>query len=370
METVIFCIDRDNDFGEKIGVTGPIVGRRENLKAAVAMGLKDPEESDMNALFAALKMYDELRAAGQDVEIVTLLGDTYVGYRSDLALGKSVEAFLKDHHPKSAIVVSDGAEDEQVLPIIQSRIPVDHVQRVIVKQSETAESTYYVLRRAFEEEDLGRRIFVPISLILIVYTLFAFTDYGQWAKYAIGLAFGIYMFLYFVNAGELASDWYSRTKVSIVTSQISFFGKMVAFVVVLVGAVYSFDHTQSAINWVKPWEGALVFLGWFVWFAVVAALINTLFGFLDAFLLRRRIQWSIVSQSLATIALGLIIWGSTYVIGAMLSENPAFDQRDAIAWASIIAGVVMATVGSVAFRNIRDRVTARKGNSWRPHARQ
>jgi putative membrane protein len=366
LETVIFCIDRDNDFGEKLGLKGPIVGRRDNLKAAIAMGLADPEESDMNALFSALKMFDELKGAGKDVEIVTLLGSTFVGYRSDLELGKSLETFLRDHHPRSAIVVSDGAEDEQVLPIIQSRIPVDHVQRVIVKQSETAESTYYVLKRAFEEEDLGRRIFVPISLILIVYTLFAFTDYASWAKYAIGLAFGIYMFLYFINAGEAVSDWYSRAKVSIVTSQISFFGKVMASIIVLVGALFSFDRTEAAAGWVEPWEGALVFMGWFVWFAVGAALINTLFGFLDAFILRRRIQWSNVSQSLATFALGFIIWGSVFVVGSLLSDRPIFDDRDVVAWGSIIAGIAIALVGSVAFRNIRDRVTARKGTGWRP----
>ena len=365
METVIFCIDRDNDFGEKIGVKGPIVGRRENLKAAVAMGLADPEESDMNALFAALKMHDELKSDGQDVEIVTLLGDTHVGYRSDMELARSLESFLKDHHPTRAIVVSDGAEDEQVLPIIQSRISVNHVQRVIVKQSESAESTYYVLRKAFTEEDLGRRIFVPISLILIVYTLFAFTDFREWAKYAIGLAFGIYMFLYFINAGEVVSDWYRRTKVSVVTSQISFFGKLVAMLLILVGAVFSFDRTRTASGWVHPFEGALVFVGWFVWFAVAAALVDTLFGFMDAFILRRRIQWSIVSHSMAMLAMGLITWGAVFVLGSLLFEATIFTAKYTVAWASIVAGIVIAVVGSVAFRNIRDRVTARKGTGWR-----
>ena len=66
MKTVIFTIDRDNDFGEKLGLKGPIIGRRANLKAAVAMGLEDPEESDMNGLFAAIKLHDDLKADGQD----------------------------------------------------------------------------------------------------------------------------------------------------------------------------------------------------------------------------------------------------------------------------------------------------------------
>ena len=51
-------------------------------------------------------------------------------------------------------MISDGAEDEQILPIIQSRINVSSVQRVIVKQSETAESTYYILKRTFDEDKI------------------------------------------------------------------------------------------------------------------------------------------------------------------------------------------------------------------------
>lgn len=359
MKTVIFAIDRDNDFGEKLGLKGPIVGRRANLKAAVSMGLHDPEESDTNALFAALKLYDELKADGEDVEVVMLLGDGRVGFRSDRALALGLEAFLKDHQFDEAIVVTDGAEDEQILPLIQSRIHVSSVQRVIVKQSESAESTYYVLKRAFEEEKIGQKIFVPISLIMIVYALFAFTDFKEFAWYAIVLAVGIYTLLYFVNASELVSEWYRQTKVSIVTSQISFFSNIVAVVMVILGAVFALNQTVDE-GWVYIWEGILVFLTWFVWFGVAAALVRSLGQFLDAFIGRNRIQWSIVSQTFALLALGLIVWGSVVVIGTVLVENWAFKDYYQFGMASIVAGIIIALLGAVAFRNIRDRVTRRK----------
>ena len=326
------------------------------------MGLEDPEESDMNALFAAIKLYDELKADGEEVEVVLLLGDDRVGFRSDRALAVGLESFLKDHKPDEAIVISDGAEDEQILPIIQSRINVSSVQRVIVKQSETAESTYYILKRTFDEDKIGQKIFVPISLIMIVYALFAFTDFKDYAWYAIVLAVGIYTLLYFVNASELISDWYRRAKVSIVTSQISFFSNIVAAVIVILGGLFALNQTvaEDATGWVFTWEGLLVFLTWFVWFAVAAALVRSLGQFLDTFIGRNRIQWSIVSQTFALLALGLIVWGSVVVIGTILAEGFAFEDFYQLGLASIVAGIIIALLGAVAFRSIRDRVTRRK----------
>jgi putative membrane protein len=364
LKTVIFAIDRDNDFGEKLGLKGPIIGRRANLKAAVSMGLEDPEESDMNALFAAIRLYDQLKAEGEDVEVATLLGDDRVGFRSDRALAKNLEAFLKDHTPEEAIVVTDGAEDEQILPIIQSRISVSSVQRCIVKQSETAESTYYILKRTFEEERIAQKIFVPVFLIMIVYALFAFTEFKEFAWYAIILAVGIYGLLYFVNASELVSEWYRKTKVSIVTSQISFFSNIVAAVLVILGGLFALNQTVDPNEpWVFTWEGFLVFVAWFVWFAVAAALVRSYGQFLDAFIGRNRIQWSIVSQTFALLALGLISWGSVVVIGTILAQNWAFEDYYQFGLASIVAGIIIALLGSVAFRNIRDRVTRRKESS-------
>jgi putative membrane protein len=360
LKTAIFAIDRDNDFGEKLGLKGPIIGRRANLKAAVAMGLEDPEESDMNALFAAIKIYDELRADGEDVEVIMLLGDGRVGYRSDRALAQSLEAFLKDNSPEDAIVVSDGAEDEQILPLIQSRINVSHVQRVIVKQSETAESTYYILKRVWVEEKIGQKFFVPISLIMIVYALFAFTPFREYLGQAIVLALGIYLLLFFINASELVSEWYRKTKVSIVTSQISFFNNMVAAAVIILGAAFALQQTVTGESWVFTWEGGLVFLAWFIWFVVAAAMIRSLGLFLDAFIGRNRIQWSIVSQTLALLALGLIVWGSVFVIGNFLVDYWVFEDNYQLGLGSIAAGIILAFMGAVAFRSIRDRVTRRK----------
>ncbi|MCD6313153.1 MAG: DUF373 family protein, partial [Thaumarchaeota archaeon] len=73
---LILVVDRDNDVGRKTGISTPIVGFEENLKAAQALLLADPEEADANAIFGALKIYRELsEKLGDDVEVATVAGE-------------------------------------------------------------------------------------------------------------------------------------------------------------------------------------------------------------------------------------------------------------------------------------------------------
>ena len=86
MKTLVLCVDRDNDLGLKTGIEGPVIGREENIKAALALGLADPEDADTNTILAAISAYDHLRRKNIDAEVVTILGDVDVGYTSELIL--------------------------------------------------------------------------------------------------------------------------------------------------------------------------------------------------------------------------------------------------------------------------------------------
>ncbi|MEM2700651.1 MAG: DUF373 family protein, partial [Nitrososphaerota archaeon] len=58
--TLILVVDEDDDIGRKTGWKTPILGRDKNFLAAKDLLLSDPEEADANAMFAAVKLYDEL----------------------------------------------------------------------------------------------------------------------------------------------------------------------------------------------------------------------------------------------------------------------------------------------------------------------
>jgi putative membrane protein len=144
---LVLCVDRDNDLGAKAKVQSPVVGRESAVAAATKLALSDPEEADANAIFAAVRKYDELVKGNTRCEVAVVCGDTNRGFEADKRVGKQVASVLAGSNYTGVVLVSDGGEDEQVIPIIQSLKPIVSVQRVTVKHSESVEETYQVLGR-------------------------------------------------------------------------------------------------------------------------------------------------------------------------------------------------------------------------------
>src|SRR5271157_2112839 len=114
MNSLVLCIDRDDDLGRKAEVKSPVIGRDANIDAAVRLGTADPEDSDTNTIFGGIKVFDELVAAGQEVEIASIAGDMKVGLTSDEKLAAQLEELISRFKPEGVVVVSDGAEDEAI----------------------------------------------------------------------------------------------------------------------------------------------------------------------------------------------------------------------------------------------------------------
>ena len=163
--TLVITVDRDNDLGQKTAIRGPVVGRKQVLTAALKLGIADPEESDTNAILGALHQHDNLdetNGENDEVEVAILTGDEKVGVRSDRAIAAQLEEVVTEFQPDQAILVTDGAEDESVLPIIQSQVRIDHVQKIIVKQSKGIEGTYYYIAKALEDPKWRAKMLVPL----------------------------------------------------------------------------------------------------------------------------------------------------------------------------------------------------------------
>ncbi|MDD5111646.1 MAG: DUF373 family protein [Candidatus Altiarchaeota archaeon] len=167
MKPIVLCIDRDDDIGRKTKTAGPIIGIEKNIEVAKALALADPEDTDLNAIFGAVKIAKDL-----GTEVVTLTGDFKVGIISDAKLVKQLEEVIKKLNPSSVIMVSDGAEDEQIIPIIQSRIPIDSVQTIIVRQSKELEKAYFKIIHFFREiskhPDVARMLFGLPGLVMVM----------------------------------------------------------------------------------------------------------------------------------------------------------------------------------------------------------
>ena len=171
VRTLVLTVDRDNDLGVKAGIRGPVIGRKATLTAALRLGIADPEESDTNAILGALHHHDRLveNAQGNDeIEIALLTGDVRVGPRSDRAIAMQLDEVIQEFQPDSAVLITDGADDEASLPIITSRVRVDHVEKVIVRQSRGIESTYYYVAKAIDDPRWRAKLLVPVAVFLMI----------------------------------------------------------------------------------------------------------------------------------------------------------------------------------------------------------
>ena len=192
MKTLVLCVDRDNDIGAKTGLQAPLIGRDQNLAAATKLGLADPEDSDVNALLSAVSIYDGLQKDNTDAEVATICGDVRVGAVSDLVLTKQLDQVLEQLRPDRVFLVSDGAEDEAFSPIIGSRIRVDHVRRVYVRQTPTAESLYYTIGRQLKNPRVRRKIVAPLGFVLLLFeggkVISAYLRHGRAPRHAVAVA--------------------------------------------------------------------------------------------------------------------------------------------------------------------------------------
>ncbi len=167
----VVCVDRDNDFGRKAGIDGPIIGRKDNLRAAVKLALADPEDSDANCLFMAIQQYDELKEKYETLELITLVGSKKFGFESDVRINEQLDAFLETFHAEAFVLVTDGAEDDQITPILQSRAPIISKRTVIIKQAKEVESTFYTIKEALRDPFLARLAFGIPGLVILLYLL-------------------------------------------------------------------------------------------------------------------------------------------------------------------------------------------------------
>jgi len=168
---LILVVDRDNDVGRKTGISTPIIGFEENLKAAQALLLADPEEADANAIFGALKIYRELsEKLGDDVEVATVAGEEGEGLEADMKIMSELDKVLERFKADGCILVSDGVTDQFVTPILSSRLPIMSVRRVVVRHSESVEQTWLILGRYLKlifTEPRYSKIFLGIPGLLM-----------------------------------------------------------------------------------------------------------------------------------------------------------------------------------------------------------
>ena len=171
---LVLAVDSDNDLYRKTRMTGPVTGRADNLMAAAKLALADPQDTDANAMFEAVRKYDELKKEGYSVSIATITGAEKEGYVADAELARQIELMVERFKSDACVLVTDGKSDSRVLPLLKTRLKVNSVDMVRMKQAETLENTYFTLFEKLKEPHYAR-IFFGIPAVLLI--LFAASYY-------------------------------------------------------------------------------------------------------------------------------------------------------------------------------------------------
>lgn len=222
---LITVVDLDDDLGEA-GIETPIIGWDNVLKAALRYVLEHPEDSDANAIFAGLQLYKQLRDEGHDVEICVIGGSARGVVEASFTVRRKLEQVLSQIPDlKGIVLVSDGTEDEQVLPVIQSLVPVLGVKRVVVEQLRGVEETYILIGRYIKKmlvEPRFSRLFLGVpGLIVLSVAVLSVLGLLSYALPVAGLMLGAAMVIRGFNLEDRLAGLWSSSPVMFVAYALS-----------------------------------------------------------------------------------------------------------------------------------------------------
>ena len=272
---LVLVVDIDDDIGRKAGLKTPILGREENIKALIKLGLADPGDSDVNAILGGIKIYDELKASGKDVEIATISGDVNVeSEKCALRIKEQIDFLLYLYNPDFIYLVSDGKEDEMILKYLESKNVFVWKKRIVVKQSETLESTYYLIQEFIKKtmEEYIPLILTFIGFSLILYAIFA--DIG-W-RIVIGII-GLYILAEGVGVRKLLMEKIKK-KEEFEIGRVFPISATISLFVLVIGFTYSISSIRQ-LTTLNEFIGE--FLLHFVDSLVLASLILMVGKFVD-----------------------------------------------------------------------------------------
>ncbi len=359
MKILVLNVDRDNDFGRKAKVKSPIVGIKANIDAANKLGQVDPEDSDLNAIFSAISTYKSLVSEKKDVEIATICGDIKVGLKSDEIVAKQLEEVVEKTGADNVVLITDGAEDEYILPIIQSRIKITSVNRVSVKQSKELEDTYYRFVKLLDDEKVQKQFILPIALVLIVWAFFVLLGMAASGFGAILLTLGGYLLIrVFHWERNIAAIW-DEIKSGFLTGKLSLYTYILALAIIVISAFIAFDSLNKYV-FISDSEvlRILFFLKNMIWGIVIAGLIAVFGRVVDIYVREKKTPWNYWVAPFSLFAFGFVSSAVfSALFDALLNWPRSFDVAPFFTVSFIfytITGIMIALVGGITYHYIRD----------------
>ncbi|QLD86662.1 DUF373 family protein [Natronomonas halophila] len=329
MSTLVVCVDREGG----LGPDGPIVGWEAIQALVTDVGVNDPEDSRVNCLLETLRVARDLRDGGEEAVVAVVSGGGD-GVNSDRTVARQTDQLVADYDPESAIVVTDSASDERLIPIIESRVQVDAVDRVVVRQSHDIQSTYYLLKQFLADEELRGTVLVPIGAALLAFpVLLLLADSVAVALSAIAAVIGTFLLYKGLGIDDFVSTLPRRVQDAFYSGQMSLVTYVVGAGLALVGVFAGGISATSMGSTSELLVGLRFVFDSVPWFAA-AALAAATGRLIDELLAEEGVSSALMNLPFGVIAVGLVVRGFT---GYFLERS---DVIEAFSMPPINAGPV------------------------------
>jgi putative membrane protein len=255
---LVLCVDRDDDLGMKAGIKTPILGRKDNVNAAASLALRDPEEADANAMFEAVRIYDNLKKNAkrrEEHEVATIAGSDLEGVEADRQLVSELTEILEEFPATDVILVTDGYTDEMVLPLIESRVPVTSVRRIVIQHSKSIEETAALFSRYMkilvENPRYSRMLLGLPGILFVVLGVLAIFNYLSYAVQALAVIVGAFLVIRGFGLDKTFHNfikWIRDYSPPPFTVQITNFSALAGILVILVGGYLGGTTVATVAN--------------------------------------------------------------------------------------------------------------------------
>ena len=357
---LVLCVDLDDDLGRKTGADTPVVGRDAVAAAAVELATADPEDSDVNVLFQGIHEYDALReraAVDEAVTVAAVTGTQGGDVQANRAIGDEIDrvlAGLSTGENVSAIVITDGAQDESVLPVVRSRVPIDSVRRVVVRQAQDLESIYYTMKQVLADPETRGTILVPLGILLLIYpfvTIATLFDVpGAVVLGVLSALLGLYTLFRGLGLEDAVDGAADRVRDVLYQGRVTLITYVAAAALLVVGGVrgYALFETVRAdvVESTPPVVVAALIHGAVQWFA--AAGVTSSLGQVTDEYLADRFEWRYLNAPFYVVAIGVVLYVvSGFFLPGTVPGVQSFSLTDVAV--GLTAGTLLGVFSTLAF---------------------
>ncbi|MES3517478.1 MAG: DUF373 family protein [Natronomonas sp.] len=353
---LILCVDLDDDLGRKTGIETPVIGRDAVEDAAVSLATADPEDSDVNVCFQGLHLYDTID--DESVEVAAVTGMQSSDVAATRRVGEEVDtvlASLSTAEDVRALVVTDGAQDESVLPVIRSRVPIDGVRRVVVRQAQDLESMYYTIKQVLADPETRGTLLVPLGILLLIYPLAILADNLGLPGSTLGVIsglLGLYVLFRGLGLETVVDESIERLRVGLFGGRIQLITYVVAAALIAVGIAGGVE-TADGPTAADPLSTVAAFVYGSVQWAAAAGIVAAFGRITDEYLVGG-FRWRYLNAPFYVLAIAVVLHG----VSAFFLAVP--DAGLSYLAATLTAGTLLGVTSTLAFAVAEQRYPRRR----------